>query len=288
MRYLFYATDYFTNLGEYDFTPEHYCALLKCCVQYSWCFSLEFNGEKPRFAKELAVWQIKNPNFPYQGENQPENRKYYRVCAESAAFLVQIANSFFDFDYHRNNQYPEDPIFYRKDGTPFLNVIAHEGECNLYPFPGEEVSDVLAFGHWINMIGGNESEAGEAKEPAKKHQLPIQADHKLFSDPVYTLLRAIQQMPEKYIGGKSLEALEQYVDGFRMGMIYARPGSIKHMELYTPIWYTSFCLYLLGQCNATTNTKLADAIRQAGYKAESGFLHFFELLDQFAMWAKQV
>lgn len=287
MRYLFYATDYFTNLGEFDFSQEHYHALLRRCFQYCWCFSLEFNDEDTQFARELKDWQIENPGFSYQGEGQPENRRYYRACPASATFLMHIANSFFDFDYYRNNKYPDDIIFYRKDGTVFLDVIAHEGECNLYPLPGEEVDDVLAFGHWIKMIGGSAFEAGEACEPAKEHQLPIPVDQRVFSDPVYNLIRAIQRMPERYIGGKSLFALEQYVDGFRMGMVYARPNVVEHLHSYTPVWYISFQLYLLGQCNAMTDVKMSEAIRRAGYTDENGFDKFFELLEQFIDYMKK-
>jgi hypothetical protein len=44
---------------------------------------------------------------------------------------------------------PEDPTFYRPDGSIFFKSTTHEGELTLMPRGDEDVSNVLSSGRWI-------------------------------------------------------------------------------------------------------------------------------------------
>lgn len=288
MKYTFFGRDYFSNSGAFDFTPDHYSTLLKRCSQYTTYFSLQIHGEHTLFQRELRKWEIEKPDFPYQGESHPENRHYYRLCPESFELLSRITDNFFEFDYTCEHPYPEDPAFYRSDGTVFMDVIAHEWECNIYPLPEENVDDVLAFGHWLNMVGGSVFEEGKPRAPASEHQLPISPTWNILGDPVYEVLRAIQKAPELHIGTKSVDAMLHYVNGYCLGMSdHVQTLRLRTFLAYRPRWYSAFELYVQGQCGAMTNDTLGDALQQAGFPGEKGFVQFFALLDQFIALAKQ-
>lgn len=45
---------------------------------------------------------------------------------------------------------PEDPVFYRDDGSVFFSSIIHDGKCFLFPTDSENISDIVSSDHWVH------------------------------------------------------------------------------------------------------------------------------------------
>lgn len=155
--YKFFDTDC-TGREEYDISGEEYKELITTCCKYCEIMSLRFLSPQTSFINELDQFvtsEIKNITFIYEHyyrnikpENQPDV-KYYRVCPELCELLLKIADSIFKWIYGWGYTNPEDPVFYRADGSVFFSSVIHDGECALTPRSTEDVSNIISKDHWI-------------------------------------------------------------------------------------------------------------------------------------------
>lgn len=158
-KYKFYDTDT-TGWEEYDISGENFKELIRACGKYCKTLSLRITGPEVLFVEELDAYCVpkdKNITYVYEhyyygltAENQPDV-KYYRVCPELCALLPRIADSIFKWINGWEYTNPEDPVFYRADGSLFFSSTIHEGECILTPREGEDVSSVISQEHWIEI-----------------------------------------------------------------------------------------------------------------------------------------
>ena len=282
MKYSFFERDFFSNDGNCYFSEEHYAALLAFCFQKSSVFSLQYATET-QLTREMSKWEIDNPNYPYQNETKPTNRHYYCANNLTHTFLLSISTSIFDFYYSLTHEYPEDLVFYRKDGSVLLDSIAHEGECNIYPNSAEDVSQIIMHGHWMYMEGGSCFEEGVPVVPAKDHQLPCNTRWNLFDDPFYKILNDIYVEPLQFIYHPDITHLLSYINGYLSGVSSPVGWNLPpSAPPYIPTWWIAFKLYILGSCNANTNDSIIYALKQAGLEGESAYNHFFAQLHSFA------
>lgn len=151
-----------TDDEDYDIAGEAYQNLIKRCCDI--CDIVSFIIERPdmcsqKIQKKLNEFSISRPQnitykFQHYGErsNSEENLgvHYYSVCTELCQLLLSSASSIFDWVGFRM---PEDPTFYRNDGTVFFTSTTHEGLLTLMPRNEEDVSDIISENPWFIEIG---------------------------------------------------------------------------------------------------------------------------------------
>lgn len=156
-KYVFYDTD-ITGQEEYDIAGEDYRELIQICCKYCTIVSLRITHAETSFVNELEKYRIpkdKNITFVYKhyygiSSKNPTEVKFYRICPELYELLLKISESVFKWIYGWGYTNPEDPAFYRSDGSVFFSSIIHEGECTLTPINGENISKIIEKGHWIS------------------------------------------------------------------------------------------------------------------------------------------
>ena len=281
MKYTFFSRDYFANSGDYDFSKLHYLAIIDFCFTHSWCFSLVFWDDHYGTDRTLNSWNIPNPGFLFQNETNPSRRLFFSCCKESRDFILRETSSIFDFVWPK----PEDITFYRRDGSVLFDSIAHEGECSIFPRLHEDISEILAHGHWIRMEGGTVFEEGSPCAPACDHQIVPCASWNMFEEPLFVEIRRIQFSNEYETLFNCVSELVAYIDTFCKKVQYCITGDhCSPLIRYMPQWYVAFKLFVLGQCHENTNTALSVAFINAGFRGKEGIHKFFEYLDSYVSY----
>ncbi len=152
--YDFYDTDR-TGHREYDIAGNEYTLLLKKC--YAYCSSFSFAVANPRIAIPATLIPYQLPVTPvvqrqydrYREHHPPVKVYHFRVSDENFQAVLGITDSIFKWINGWGMENPEDPCFYRSDGSIFFSSIIHEGRCTLTPQKREAVSDILANPLWI-------------------------------------------------------------------------------------------------------------------------------------------
>ena len=155
--YKFYDTDK-SGFAEFDIDGEHYLKLLEVCFKYSSSFSWRVCGNdivEPEGIKKFQIPITDNVLHAYGhyykhiDDPQLSQIRHYKITNETIDTFSSVTNSIFKWitDWVHTN--PEDPVFYREDGSIFFSVIVHEGECMLFPNINEDISDALKFGNWV-------------------------------------------------------------------------------------------------------------------------------------------
>lgn len=154
--YFFLDTDLQGN-AEYDISGNNYADLIDICCKYSSVLSLMIENKRVKLVKQLESFRIaqpKNIQNEYTRYSQNDDGagldiRYYRVCDELCNLLKSSANSIFDWVYGQGHNKPEDPIFYREDGSKFFSSVIHECECTLCIAEGENADIVICNGNWV-------------------------------------------------------------------------------------------------------------------------------------------
>ena len=157
-RYYFYDTDP-TGHEAYDIAGEDFAELIETCCRYCETLSLRFQKPELRvlWGPALEPYRIPRPeaityiqgHYYHDLPQQDRETCYYRVCPELCALLPQIADHLFQWIDGWGYHHPEDPVFYRSDGSLFFSSVIHEGECILTPREGEDVSRIVSKEHWL-------------------------------------------------------------------------------------------------------------------------------------------
>jgi len=168
--YKFFDTDIY-GTAEYDIRGDELRALFDKCFEYSQFLSLDFNYllrvcsgisycdvVNDPYLKQLDTFRISMPhNAPkykyindkkYDAEGDSPSVRYYRLCPELKELLLSMVSGIFDFGSSKGRIVPEDPIFYRSDGSMFMFSEIHEGEVVLIPRNDENVLDIVSNELW--------------------------------------------------------------------------------------------------------------------------------------------
>ena len=152
--YNFYDTD---DMGfeEYDITGKEYESLIRACCKY--CVVLSFRITKPNVKAliELEKFRIKKPDnitFEFVHYGKGANVHYFRICDEVCNILLNTTNNIFSWITGWGYENPDDPTFYREDGSVFFTSTIHDGECTLF-IRDEDVSEILANKLWTKGTG---------------------------------------------------------------------------------------------------------------------------------------
>lgn len=161
-EYKFYDTDPM-GLGweEYDIVGDDYVDLIKTCCQYSKTLLLRISGEKINGISELERFRIfKSDNITFMPDHyyritkcdkNPDEFRYFNICPELCDLLIHISNSIFHWIDGWGYCNPEDPTFYRGDGSVFFTSVIHDGVCTLTPREDECVDHIVEKEHWIKI-----------------------------------------------------------------------------------------------------------------------------------------
>ena len=155
--YNFYDTDP-TGWEEYDISGEDYKELMRTCCKYSKTMSfIILDPDVVSYLNELEKFNVEKDDniidekvrYGRPGQKIQPYRKYYRVCPELCELLISMTDSIFKLLLGWGQTNPDDPTFYRADGSVFFSSIIHEGEITLYPRDDEDVSNIVSKPHWI-------------------------------------------------------------------------------------------------------------------------------------------
>lgn len=151
--YKFYDTD-IDGLNEFDICGNSYKKLIKVCCEYCDFFSLIITNSNSELLSKLCEYRIpKNKKITYVFNHYDINStiiEYFQVSSELCEVLLNNTNSIFSWINGWGYNNPEDPTFYRKDGSVFFTSTIHEGECTLY-VQNEDVSEIIASNNWIRV-----------------------------------------------------------------------------------------------------------------------------------------
>ena len=162
--YYFYDSDW--NYGgrgdvEYDIKGAEFRTLLEVCCRYSTHAAFAFCPLCDRKYREfLSPFEMPMPDavspkdYPTSENNdepftKPSFNRVYRTCPELVDALCAISDSIFTYLDGWGYCHPEDPTFYRADGSVFFSSTIHEGECRLTPHDNEDVSQIIANPLWV-------------------------------------------------------------------------------------------------------------------------------------------
>ena len=154
-QYKFYDTDLY-GVEELDICDEEYKYLIKICCKYSDKLSLRITNQnailleklKPFISKE--IFDCKSVYGHYG--NDFSNINFYTVCDYLCEVIINNTKSVFEWINGWGYSNPEDPVFYRKDGSIFFCSIIHEGECTLLPRDDENVKEIISKKGWTEAV----------------------------------------------------------------------------------------------------------------------------------------
>ena len=151
-KYVYYDTDIDGN-EEYDIRGESYEILIRTCCRYSAVLYLKCMKPDLSVAVCLKPFEIQRPqNVPNDDWNHLPycEKHYYKVCPELCEILLHAAGGIFEWLNGWGFENPDDPTFYRSDGTVFFTSEIHEGVCELVPRPDEDVQALLQAVNWLS------------------------------------------------------------------------------------------------------------------------------------------
>ena len=149
-KYVFYDTDIEGN-EEYDIREEAYETLMRTCCQYSSTLSVGYWRSDLKVFQALQAFEIEKPQniLAEQAYYAPDRQmRYYKVCPELCDVLLKAAGGIFEWIDGWGFHNPEDPIFYRSDGTVFFTSVIHDGVCAIMPRDDEDVEQLLGAVAW--------------------------------------------------------------------------------------------------------------------------------------------
>ena len=152
MKYSFFGANIFCLDDNCKLiSGDCYKRLVQICCQYSYAVSfINMHNNAPLFDL-LQPYQIDpdpqlfdySVNYYLFGSQIQPYKIFYRICPEICEIMINNADSIFDWYGDK----PEDPTFYRKDGSIFFYCQAHDDMCMINPQPREDVSEI------VNQIG---------------------------------------------------------------------------------------------------------------------------------------
>ena len=157
-KYVFYDS-WWDGMNDYsyDITGDDYKKMIETCCKYSTVVSFIFfkKHSNINLAKELEPYRIDCPdNITYTFSHyvrdliKNEEIRYYRVCPELCYLLTHCVGGIFEWIQGWGLNNPEEPTFYREDGSVFFTSTIHEGELYLTPRDDEDVSKIISIDGW--------------------------------------------------------------------------------------------------------------------------------------------
>lgn len=149
-KYVFYDTDFY-GTEERDIRGEEYEKLIRICCKYSSVLCLKYLDVSVQAYSNLMDFEITKPENILIGTSNDRGcfeKRYYKVCPQLCAALLNVADGMFEWLNGWGFKNPENPIFYRSDGTIFFMSEIHDGVCAIMPREDEDIDEVLYAIKW--------------------------------------------------------------------------------------------------------------------------------------------
>ena len=151
--YMFFNWNDYSD-DDIDLTKEEYENLLSISCKYCDTVAFFITDENVKFQEKLEPFRIAKPSnivYPFTTKCKDEELgiRFYKACPELCKIMIESIGSIFEWLNARGFKNPEDPTFYRSDGSVFLDTTIHEGVLTLTPREDEDVSSILADSRWI-------------------------------------------------------------------------------------------------------------------------------------------
>lgn len=154
MKYAFFDGNCYEDV-EYDIQGADHDELMRVCFTHSEVFSVLLGRDIP-LADTLRPFEITvepecyeyAPPYACNGPSMIRELHFYRVCPELYSILTENIHSIWEWIDGWDFKNPENPHFYRADGTCFFMCNTHDGECFFYTRDDEDVSSVVTKDHW--------------------------------------------------------------------------------------------------------------------------------------------
>lgn len=152
--YKFYDTDDL-GMGEYDVAGADYVKLIEACCKHCTFFSLVITNPDSAILEKLQPFEIsKSDVIKFEFDHYEKSSvtvKYYKVSSALCKTILSQTNSIFCWINGWGFSNPEDPTFYRDDGSVFFTSTIHEGECTLM-VQDEDVFDIVSDERWVSVM----------------------------------------------------------------------------------------------------------------------------------------
>ena len=167
LKYKFYDTNIYGNCNEeYDICGDEYKIFLNTCFKYSKYFSMTVKTSpcQPYDTKQLEEFEeyriLPDEDF-FESTGVYSSPyfeiRYYELCPKLFTLITKVTDSLFKWIDGKGYSNPEDPIFFREDGSVFFRSVIHEGYCELCVREGEDVLGVVDDNRWFlskSLING--------------------------------------------------------------------------------------------------------------------------------------
>lgn len=141
-----------------DIYEDDYYSLLQTCFTYSKYFSLRFKRELYEYPREICdSLNLLNPYMyrSFSALEEPwcggglDRFSIYHCNANTYRIIKQCTNKLFAWmPYWYEKKLPEDPTFFREDGSVFYCQVTHEDIAELYPLWNEDVHLIVSKKGW--------------------------------------------------------------------------------------------------------------------------------------------
>ena len=151
----FYDWDPYTD-EEFDLCGVAYKALIDFCFLYSKTVSFMdfYSNTIPSWLKKYEIDQPKEITVSYfdlgigKKDQSELNLHFYRACPEIHKWMLESANGIFEWLNGRGFHNPENPIFYREDGSIVFCSVIHDGELFVQYRKDEDVLSMISSAPW--------------------------------------------------------------------------------------------------------------------------------------------
>ena len=156
--FFFYLYDEVTK-KEQGINGEAYRKMIRFCCRYSATVSFIYRKEE-LYDPVLESFRIDRPkeikcSFYKLGmgcldKDEAQLRlRFYKVCPAFCQWMKNSASGIFEWLNGWGFKNPENPIFFRADGSVLLSTVIHDGEIMFSPREGEHAEELLSLGDWI-------------------------------------------------------------------------------------------------------------------------------------------
>lgn len=150
--YKFFDSDN-TGFIEYDIAGKEYVDLIKTCFRYCKTVSFRVCSERVILPKEIEPYRIAITHnmldvyshyYNCISLEMEKEVRHYILSPVVQEMVLNTTDSIFKWIDGWGHKNPEDPAFYRGDGSVFFSSVIHEGECMLTPISTENINHIIS------------------------------------------------------------------------------------------------------------------------------------------------
>ena len=150
-QYCFRDTDA-SGDAEYDIIADEYEVLLNICVTYCKYLTIRICCNDIVLPARMLAHQtelLPEMKTKYAHYGDANGRIIaFRVYPEIVTDMIGVASSVFSWTSGWGLHNPDDPAFFREDGSAFFYSVVHEGKCVIEQKAGEDIGAIIHDRRW--------------------------------------------------------------------------------------------------------------------------------------------